>query len=156
LAEASVSKHERASAPHKKGENIMGIGPVTGTIKSATAGAAIQMNTILKFGDLDSSYMPAPMVVPATGPTDVLVAVAEENANEGQDLAIAVLGDSIRNIKLGDAVAAGNLITSDANGNGVPANPAPGVNNYVIGMALGPGVAGDIIAVTIAPQRIQG
>ncbi len=128
----------------------MTIGYTTDVLKSAVAGAAITSGQILKFGADDDT------LVPAAAATDVLMAIAEEAAASGQQLAVAVSAPNIRPVVLGGAVTRGDLITSDANGAGVTCAPGAGANNYYIGMAMMSGVAGDIIPVRVGPGVMQG
>ena len=90
----------------------------------------------------------------ANGSNTAIIGVSLYDTPAGQAATIQVSG--IARVKLGGAVNANDPITSDANGRGVFANPAIGVNAYVIGYAMESGVAGDLIDVQLAPGRIQG
>lgn len=90
----------------------------------------------------------------ASGATAALIGVALYDVAAGQTGTIQTHG--VARVKLGGTVAAGDPITSDANGQGVAAAPAVGVNAYIVGVALEAGVSGDLIDVLIAPGRIQG
>ena len=93
-------------------------------------------------------------VAVANGSNIAVTGVSLYDTPAGQTASIQVSG--IARVKLGGTVNANDLITSDANGQGVFANPASGVNAYVIGYAMESGVAGDLIDVQLAPGRIQG
>ena len=56
----------------------------------------------------------------------------------------------------GYAEAQSNLGELYANGQGVTAAPAAGVNNRVIGIAIVSGVSGDIIPVLLSVSTLQG
>lgn len=90
----------------------------------------------------------------AAGSTAAIIGVALYDVAAGQTGTVQVAG--VARVKLGGTVAAGDPITSDANGQGVVAAPAAGVNAYIVGVALEAGVSGDLIDVLIAPGRIQG
>ena len=47
-------------------------------------------------------------------------------------------------------------MTTNASGLGVAANPAAGVNNRIVGVALTSGVSGDIISVSVSLSMLQG
>jgi len=59
---------------------------------------------------------------------------------------IDVIHEGVADLRLGGTVARGDLLTTDANGQGVSATPAAGTNNEVLGKALTSGVNGDIIS----------
>ena len=50
----------------------------------------------------------------------------------------------------------GYVLTTDANGKAIEADPAAGANNNIIGMALESGVDTDIKSVLISPSVKQG
>jgi hypothetical protein len=56
--------------------------------------------------------------------------------------------------RAGAAINMGDLVTSDANGNGIPSNNAPGANDYlyIVGMAMGSAPEGGLFPVLILPQ----
>jgi len=90
----------------------------------------------------------------ANGSNTAIIGVSLYDTPAGQAATIQVSG--IARVKLGGAVAAGDPITSNASGQGVIANPAAGVNAYIVGIALEAGVSGDLIDVLLSPGRIQG
>jgi hypothetical protein len=59
-------------------------------------------------------------------------------------------------LEYGGAVAAGDLITSDALGRGVVAAPAAGVNNRTIGVAIIAGALGDVGLIEVTQGSVQG
>lgn len=118
-------------------------------LKAYVAEAAIAAARIVKFGAADGQVLQAAAV------GDKLIGVSNEIGpaiNERCDVIRAGIAD----VQLGGAVARGDPITSDANGKGVAAAPAAGVNNSIIGFAETSGVLDDVIPVLIAPGRIQG
>lgn len=86
-------------------------------------------------------------VAVATGPTDALAGVADSLAvTQGQMQDVHVLG--FTEVRLGGTVAAGDRLTSDANGKAVKVAAA---TDHSIGFAQAPGVADDIIPITAVP-----
>lgn len=120
-----------------------------GLTKSYTAEGAISANTIVKVGAADYG------ILQGAAATDKLIGISTEISAISGERADVVL-DGIADLKLGGTVARGDLLTSDATGQGVTAAPAAGVNNRYIGMALISGVVGDIIPVKLAPGSLQG
>ncbi len=126
------------------------MGQTSGIEKSVKCTAAIATAYLLaKFGADDDTLSQA------TASTEELVGVLQHTTAAAND-EVRVMLDGISRVVLGGTVTRGNYITSDANGKGVAAAPAAGVNAYVIGQALASGVAGDIIPMRIMPGRIQG
>lgn len=81
-------------------------------------------------------------VAQAADPEDALYGVSDElGADDGERVDVVVVG--IADVEYGGAVAAGDLLTSDANGKAVEAGAA-GETHRVIGTACVAGVAGDI------------
>lgn len=114
-----------------------------------TAGAAVAAYRIVKPGAADGAVIQAAAVGDAMfGVSGALAGALNERID------IETVG--VAEVELGGAVTRGGLITSDADGKGVAAAPAAGVNNRVIGIARVSGVAGDIIDVQLAPGQIQG
>ena len=128
----------------------MSMRATSGISKAAKCTAAIATAfTIATCGADDDTFSVA------SGSTAALVGVFQgTTVNAGDHVEVMVTG--ISNIVCGGIVTRGDYLTSDANGNGVTAAPAAGVNADVIGIALESGVSGDIIAVRLAPGRIQG
>jgi hypothetical protein len=91
----------------------------------------------------------------ASGPGVPLLGVFQFAPNTDQTKS-RIMITGISRVQISAPVAIGQPVTSDANGNGVPANPAAGANNYIVGFATASGIAGGIIPVLLAPGRIQG
>jgi len=91
----------------------------------------------------------------ASSATDALLGVTTDiDANAGETVDVAY--SDIGLVQAGGTIAAGDPLTSDANGAAVKAAPAAGANNRIVGFAKNAGVAGDIINVFISPGQIQG
>lgn len=128
----------------------MSMRATSGISKGAKCTAAIaNAFTIATFGADDDTFSVA------SGPDAALIGVFQGSTVNAGDM-VEVMVTGISNIVCGGTVTRGDYLTSDANGNGITAAPASGVNAGVIGIALESGVAGDIIAVRLAPGRIQG
>ena len=127
----------------------MGFGPNSLIEKEANAGAALGQFLILKKGTNDDD------VIQATAVSEEFIGVSQVAATAANQK-VRVMLSGISKIKLGGTVTQGQWLTTDANGCGVAAAPASGVNNAVIGRAMTSGVANDIGLVLIAPGRIQG
>jgi Uncharacterized conserved protein (DUF2190) len=112
--------------------------------KTFYAGAAVAANRIVKPGADDTK------VVVGAAATDKLVGISD-NIGGAINEPIDVILDGIALVKLGGTVAFGDLITSDATGQGVATTTA--ANRY-IGHAMEGGVSGDLIGVRIAPGLI--
>ncbi len=126
------------------------MGQTSGIEKSVKCTTAIATAfTIAKFGADDDTLSIA------SDSTDSLVGVFQHTTNAAGD-EVRVMLSGISKVKLGGTVTRGDYITSDANGQGVAATPAAGVNANVIGKALASGVSGDIIPVFLSPGKIQG
>lgn len=87
-------------------------------------------------------------------------ATALFGVNAELDLADGEYGDIVKvgiaDVVFGGNVAAGDPITSDANGAAVKAAPAAGANVRIIGFAEVAGAAGDLAQILIAPGVMQG
>lgn len=117
--------------------------------KSYLAEGAISAFTIVKVGANDYGVLSAAAV------SDKLIGVATEiDAASGER--VDVIHEGIADVKIGGTVARGDLITTNASGQGVAAAPAAGTNNRVIGVALISGVSGDIIPVMLSLGMLQG
>jgi uncharacterized protein DUF2190 len=120
-----------------------------GLTKSYTAEGAISANRIVKVGAADWGVLQAAAV------GDKSIGVSTEiDAASGER--VDVVHEGIADLKLGGTVARGDLLTSDASGQGVTAAPAGGTNNRIVGMALVSGVSGDVIPVLVNPSSFQG
>ena len=121
-----------------------------GLIKNFDATAAVPARTIVK------PSATAGGVQPAAAATDKLLGIST-----GVDSAAGARCDVIlsgaADVVAGGAVAAGDLVTSGADGKAVAAAPAAGANARTVGTALTAAVAaGDIITVLVAPGSVQG
>ena len=118
--------------------------------KTYTAEAAIEPYRIVKFGAADYG------VIQGAAATDKLIGVTVPiiSIASGESCDVILMG--IAEVKLGGTVTRGDLITSDATGQGLTAAPAAGVNNRHIGIAQVSGVSGDIIPVLVNPSSVQG
>lgn len=114
------------------------------------AGAAISAYRIVKHGAADGK------VIQGAAATDALMGVADALGAAADGDRVDVITVGVAEVELGGTVTRGGLLTSDANGKGVAAAPAAGVNNRVIGIARVSGVSGDIIDVQLCPGQIQG
>jgi hypothetical protein len=118
-------------------------------VRSFVAEAAISANRVVTFGATDDNVLTAVAV------TSTLIGIVEGVSPVlGERVDVTMTG--IADLQIGAGVTRGAYITVDAQGRGVAAAPAAGVNNNVIGVALQSGVSGDIIPVLISPGRIQG
>ena len=128
----------------------MAIGKTAGLSKSVKSTAAIAVaNTIAKFGADDDTMSIAAAV------TDNMVGIFQHiTSAAGKQVEVMLTG--ISDLKIAGTVTRGDLITSNASGQGVTAAPAAGVNNNVVGTAMRSGVTGDVIPVLLGPSQIQG
>ncbi len=120
-----------------------------GLTKSYLAEGAISASRIVKVGAADWGALQAAAV------SDKLIGISTE-IDSASGERIDVVQEGIADLKLGGTVARGDLLTSDASGQGVTAAPAAGTNNRVVGVALVSGVSGDIIPVQISLGSFQG
>lgn len=120
-----------------------------GLTKSYTAEGAISANRFVKVGAADYGVLQAAAVA------DKIIGISTEiDAATGERT--DVVHEGIADLKLGGTVARGDLLTSDATGQGVVAAPAAGTNNRIGAMALISGVIGDIIPVKVIQGTFQG
>jgi hypothetical protein len=92
-------------------------------------------------------------VAQASAATDRLAGVTELGAAALGDV-VDVVRAGMDKVTAGGNVAAGDLLTSDANGKAIKAVGGAGQTVFVIGQAEEPGVANDIIHYTTAPSVI--
>lgn len=118
-------------------------------IRSFKAEAAITKYRIVKGGAGAGGLLQAAAV------GDKLIGVSTDiDAANGERCDAILAGPA--DVEYGGAVAVGDLLTSDANGKGVVAAPAAGVNNRTIGIALVAGAAGDIGLIEVTQGSVQG
>jgi hypothetical protein len=117
--------------------------------KHYTAAGAIAAFRIVKPGADDGE------AAQAAAATDALMGVNESVAtDDGEGCDVVKVG--IADVEFGGTVAAGDPVTSDADGKAVKAEPDAGTNARIIGFAEVAAVAGDIAPVLIAPGVLQG
>jgi len=114
-----------------------------GLIKTYNAEAAVPAFTIVKPGANDYG------VVHAAAATDAIMGVSSEVAAVSGG-PCDVVHTGIAPTLLGGTVAAGDPITSDANGAGVKAAPAAVATDRILGYVIIAGVSGDIAPVLLA------
>lgn len=120
-----------------------------GLTKNYLAEGAISANRLVKVGAADYGVLQAAAV------GDKIIGITTEiDAASGER--VDVVHEGIADLKLGGTVARGDLLTSDATGQGVVAAPAGGTNNRIGAMALISGVIGDIIPVKVMQGTFQG
>jgi hypothetical protein len=120
-----------------------------GLTKSHTAEAAISANRFVKPGAADYG------VVTAAAATDKIIGITTEiDAATGERTDVVLEG--IADLKLGGTVARGDMLTSDATGQGITATPAAGANVRIGAMAMISGVIGDVIPAKIVQSTLQG
>jgi hypothetical protein len=113
---------------------------------SYTAAAAVAKGAILKFTAADAQGLPS--VTPTTAATDFPVAIALTDANQGEKVAVKILGTGGTTlVKAGGAVSAG--ATLGATG------ATAAASNTAIGVALAGASSGDLVEVaTVMPVYI--
>ena len=116
-------------------------------IRAYEASAALAVFKIAKFSDTAASSK----IATAAGNTDPFVGVTGNLAAGIGDMC-DVIQHGIGLVTLGGTVTAGAELTSDASGNAIAAVPTAGVFMSVVGKALAPGVAGDVIEVLVSPR----
>ena len=86
--------------------------------------------------------------------TDKLIGIMQDAPTaSGKIGTVRVSG--LSKISAGGTFAAGDALTSDAAGEAVKADPAAGVNNGQVGIALEAAVDGDIVTCLLQPGNIQ-
>ncbi len=124
--------------------------PKTMLVENFDAGAAIAPHRFVKPGAADGA------VIQAAAVGDAVMGVSDELGADAAGDRVDIHTVGVAEIELGGTVTRGDWLTSDADGKGVAAAPAVGVNNSVGGRARVSGVIGDIIDVRLAPGQIQG
>lgn len=120
-----------------------------GLTKSFVAEGAIAPYRFAKVGAADYG------VLQGAAATDKIIGITTEvDASTGERTDVVLEG--IADLKLGGTVARGDLLTSDATGQGVAAAPATGANARIGAMAIISGVIGDIIPVKVIQGSFQG
>lgn len=119
-------------------------------IRNFIAGGTVGQYRIVRFGAADGE------VVQASAATDAILGVSCQPGSTPQGARCDVVLDGIAEVIAGGAITRGQLVTADATGAAVPAAPAAGVNNRVLGIAQVSAVAGDIIPVLLKQGQVQG
>lgn len=121
-----------------------------GLIKNYTAEAAIAAYRLVKFGAADGGVL----IAAAAG--DKIVGVNDRLAAAAAGDRIDIIRSGIAEVEYGGAVAAGDLLISDASGRAIAATAVAGTNTRTIGIAEVAGVVGDIGSVLLVPGSFQG
>lgn len=116
-------------------------------LRAYEATAAIAAFKVVKFSDAANNSK----IAPASANTDPVLGVSSSMPAAIGDMA-DVVQHGIGLVTLGGTVTAGAELTSDASGNAIAAVPTAGVFMSVVGKALAPGVAGDVIEVLVMPR----
>lgn len=112
--------------------------------KTFYAGATVAANRIVKPGADNTK------VVVGAAATDKLIGVSD-NLGAASGETLDVILDGIALVKAGGTVAMGDLITSDATGQGVATTTA---SNRIIGVAMEDAVSGDLFGVRLSPGSV--
>ena len=119
-------------------------------IKSFVAGGAIAHRRLVKIGAADDT------VIQAAAAGDAIIGVSDCPGGVASGARVDVVLFGVADLEFGGIVARGGLIASDADGKGVAAAPAAGVNNGVAGRTWVTTASGDILQTFINPGQIQG
>ncbi|MFT4191671.1 MAG: DUF2190 family protein [Comamonas sp.] len=114
---------------------------INSLFRSRTAEGAVERHRIVKAGTADGS------AIQATAATDQLLGTSDELDHVAGELVEVAVGP-VPFVRLGGTVAAGDALTSDANGKAIAATVA---GSRIIGFAESAGVAEDIISYLRAP-----
>lgn len=124
----------------------------SGFIKSRVAAGAIAPWSIAAFtGNRNEVAQAAGSATGLAGITDYL-GIDAVCADRMVDLQLTEVAD----VKAGGTIAAGDPITSDANGAAIKAVKAAGAEVFCIGLAQEPAVVGDVFGVLVSPFVITG
>lgn len=124
--------------------------PKTILTENFEAGAAVNPYRFVKPGAADGKAIQAAAV------GDAIMGVSDSLGADAAGDRLDVHTEGVAQIELGGTVTRGDWLTSDADGKGVAAAPAAGVNNSVGGRVRVSGVAGDIVDFHLALGQIQG
>lgn len=119
-------------------------------IRSYEASAAIAAHRIVKFSDAANTQK----VAQGAAATDPLIGVADTMGGVSGGMTDIVRA-GLAAVQLGGTVAAGDPLTSDADGKAVKCLGAAGAVRRIVGYADAPGVADDIIDAWIYPGVLQ-
>ena len=119
----------------------------SGFIKSRVAAGAIAPWSIAAFtGNRNEVAQAAGSSTGLAGITDML-GIDALSSDRMVDLQLTEVAD----LKAGATIAAGDPVTSDANGFGIKALKVTGAEVFCIGIAQEPAVAGDVFGVLVSP-----
>lgn len=116
-------------------------------IRGFEASAAVAAFKIVRFSEAATTTR----IAQASVNTDPVLGVSGNLPQTVADI-VDVTMSGIGLVTLGGTVTAGAELTTDANGNAIVATPTAGVFMSVVGKALAPGVAGDVIEVLVSPR----
>jgi hypothetical protein len=117
--------------------------------KNYTAEAEVKKHRIVKFGAADGQ------VIYADSATAKSIGVSMELDSDAGDR-VDVTRTGMPAVEYGGTVAAGDLLTSDAEGRAVVAAPSTGGNMRIIGIAEHAGSVGDIGCMALGFGSMQG
>lgn len=120
-----------------------------GLIKNFTAEGAIEKRRFVTFGATEGN-------VKRAGVGEAILGTTAIRGAKEAGARVDVCMDNIREIEFGGTVEFGDLLTSDADGKAIKANPSAGANVPVAGRAMSAGGAGVIGHVHISPSVLQG
>ena len=124
----------------------------SGFIKSRVAAGAIAPWSIAAFtGNRNEVAQAAGSSTGLAGITDYL-GIGSTESDRMVDLQLTEVAD----VQAGGTIAAGDPVTSDANGKAIKALRVPDAEVFCIGIAQGPAVAGDVFGVLVSPFVITG
>lgn len=126
----------------------MALGPNPILEKEVTAQTAVTRYRVVKRDTAEDRVSHAVAVA------DKSFGIAQTSGAAGERVRIALVG--IAKAEMGGTVAQGDLLTVDSSGRCVVAAPAAGVNNRIIGTAMGDYVLNDIGLVRVQPGMVQG
>lgn len=116
-------------------------------IRGYEASAAVAAFKIVRFSEVSTTAR----ISQSTANTDPVLGVSGSLAQVVGDM-VDVTMAGIGLVTLGGTVTAGAELTTDASGNAIAAVPTAGVFMSVVGKALAPGVAGDVIEILVSPR----
>jgi hypothetical protein len=116
-------------------------------IRGFEASSAVAAFKIVRFSEASTTSR----VAQAAVNSDPILGVSGNLPQVATDM-VDVTMSGIGLVTLGGTVTAGAELTTDASGNAIVAVPTAGVFMQVVGKALAPGVAGDVIEVLVSPR----
>lgn len=119
-------------------------------IRSYVTTADVAPFKFVKFSDVSASKR----VATASAATDPIIGASDAQGGSSGNT-VDVIRAGLAQITLGGTVAAGDELTSDANGNAIKLIAASGVKKRLAGIAEEPGVTGDVIDFKVADAIVQ-